>query len=540
MAREKIRFVFNTGKTYTRKDLEGRPHLVVPASMLAEGVINGSKGPLYYDSAEIGKNPESWNGKPLVVYHPEMNGVPVSAQSPDIYDTHKIGYIFNSAFDEKLRTECWFDEERTKQVDERVYNAIINNQPMEISTGMEASLVKEKGEYKGIKYEGKIADIIPDHLAVLPDKVGAFSISMGGGLFANERFIIANTEQKWTAEKIANASLSVFGDPGTRQFPIEDQSDIDNAASLLHHAKDPVFVRNRLVRIAEAKGLKVPETWVQNALSFSDTERMLYKALASTYGEKGKEWSGWIVEVFDDSVIFCNFNGGTSPAWEHFQQSYSKTESSVSLSGTAVKVTRVTSYVPVRNQGDKEEVRNMAFDRKVHLALLVANAIYTQAEIAELEKLPDPILEKIPATKPTAAVQNPIQVPVVNNEPTAVTTNDWLKTAPPEIRQQFTRLLNHERQQKEILVNQITASPANRFQKEFLETQSLEMLQGIAAIASSATPAPQENGMFLPGTVFSSGPSFVGNAGAFPGMPNPAAGQPMSAPLETPDIFPAK
>ena len=48
-----------------------KPHLVVPVVMMVEGVHNGSQGPLFHSIAELGKFPESWNGIPVVIYHPE-------------------------------------------------------------------------------------------------------------------------------------------------------------------------------------------------------------------------------------------------------------------------------------------------------------------------------------------------------------------------------------------------------------------------------------------------------------------------------------
>ena len=60
-------------------EMEGREYVVCPMVMLTEGVHRGSNGPLYYPKGELSKTPAVWNYKPVVVYHPTMNGKPISA-----------------------------------------------------------------------------------------------------------------------------------------------------------------------------------------------------------------------------------------------------------------------------------------------------------------------------------------------------------------------------------------------------------------------------------------------------------------------------
>jgi hypothetical protein len=46
-----------------------------------------------------------------------------------------------------------------------------------------------------------------------------------------------------------------------RSFPIKTQEDVDNAARLIGHAKDPEAVKRRIIEIARRKGFKIPESW---------------------------------------------------------------------------------------------------------------------------------------------------------------------------------------------------------------------------------------------------------------------------------------
>ncbi|GAG82219.1 unnamed protein product, partial [marine sediment metagenome] len=60
----------------TRYDtMEGREYLVAPMIMIVEGVLNGSEGAGLYPADELSKTPQVWNHKPVVVYHPQENGV---------------------------------------------------------------------------------------------------------------------------------------------------------------------------------------------------------------------------------------------------------------------------------------------------------------------------------------------------------------------------------------------------------------------------------------------------------------------------------
>ena len=47
-----------------------RSYLVAPMRMIVSGVLNGSQGKLFYPGDEVVKNPDAWNGMPIVVNHP--------------------------------------------------------------------------------------------------------------------------------------------------------------------------------------------------------------------------------------------------------------------------------------------------------------------------------------------------------------------------------------------------------------------------------------------------------------------------------------
>lgn len=177
--------VTNLSGVVRRGTIADRQYVVAPMVMLTEGVHEGNNGPLYYPAEELSKAPMVWNHKPIVVYHPVDGGTHVSACSPEMLTRHQIGLIMNTQWDDeakKLRGEAWLEESRLKLIDPRVYDALQKNDPVEVSTGLFTSNEAETGEWNGEEYVGVARDYKPDHLAVLPDQVGACSVADGAGL----------------------------------------------------------------------------------------------------------------------------------------------------------------------------------------------------------------------------------------------------------------------------------------------------------------------------------------------------------------------
>jgi len=182
--------------TYKTKQVDYEPklvihqekaYLVIPVVMMVEGVHNGSQGPLLHEIAEIGKFPASWNGIPVVIYHPEIDGEPVSANSPDIIDTRTVGRVYNTEVDDKkLKAEIWLDEDKLNSVSAETLEQINSSKKMEVSLGMFTENDMKPGKYGDEEYDGTAHSYRPDHLAILPDEIGACSIEDGCGIGANK------------------------------------------------------------------------------------------------------------------------------------------------------------------------------------------------------------------------------------------------------------------------------------------------------------------------------------------------------------------
>ena len=165
---------------------QGRSHLIVPVVMMVEGVHSGSHGPLFHPREELGRYPESWNGIPVMIEHPAEGGENVSANSPELIEGSSVGRTYNTRMDgDKLRAEVWLDEERLRKESPSALEYIQQGLPLEVSVGVFTDEEYRTGDYKGEHYESIARNHRPDHLALLPEGVGACSWVDGCGIRTN-------------------------------------------------------------------------------------------------------------------------------------------------------------------------------------------------------------------------------------------------------------------------------------------------------------------------------------------------------------------
>lgn len=171
----------------------GRSYLVAPMTMIVPGVLPGSEGPILYSETVVNQDPDSWNGMPIVVNHPTITGPDgvtrhISARSPEVLEKFGIGTVFNATTGGKLGAEAWFDEERTRKLAPAYLSLLEAGRPGEVSTGLILHRVPADAGavHNGIPYNHVATGYTPDHLAILPDKVGACSTKDGCGVLVNE------------------------------------------------------------------------------------------------------------------------------------------------------------------------------------------------------------------------------------------------------------------------------------------------------------------------------------------------------------------
>lgn len=167
--------------------LRGQEHWVLPVVMMVEGVHHGSLGPLLYTSEELGKVPGSWNGIPITVEHPQLNGEFTSANLPELVD-EVVGNVFHAKMEgSKLKAEAWINIAHLKSVSEKAYEYIKEQKALEVSVGVFSEEINTPGDFNGEEYRAAATNLRPDHLALLPGEQGACSWDDGCGIRVNAK-----------------------------------------------------------------------------------------------------------------------------------------------------------------------------------------------------------------------------------------------------------------------------------------------------------------------------------------------------------------
>lgn len=183
-----IRLAGAVGANIRTAVFENREYLVVPVVALVEGVVwavNSPKPELVL-AEEFSRVPGGWDGRPVVLDHPDVDGTKVSANSPEMLEKYSFGKIFNTlSKDKKLGMEAWLDESKAAKVGAEavaICEKAKNSEAIEVSVGVFMSLEETEGLWNDKEYSGIWRDLVPDHLAMLPEgKEGACSNEMGCG-----------------------------------------------------------------------------------------------------------------------------------------------------------------------------------------------------------------------------------------------------------------------------------------------------------------------------------------------------------------------
>lgn len=465
--------------------LEDRVHTVVPMVMLVEGVHNGSGGPVFYTADELSKTPAIWNQKPIVDYHPEDG----SACDQIFVNSRKVGVIMNAAWDAKgkrLTAEAWLEKDRADKIDNRIFRAIEKNEMMEVSTGLFVDLERAPGKWGEEEFVGTVRNIRPDHLALLPDKIGACSIADGAGLLRNE--LRSGKLDKTTLLKKLGAFLGL----------------------------------------------------TNNELSHENLRQSIQAALKAklNVGDQGP-WV-WVEAVYSNFFVYDNGEG------KLFRLNYTSSDTGVTLGGEApVEVFRVTEFRTVEgakfvgNQDQpktNDSINDMNKEAMI-VAILAANcgwsdrkaleglndtqikSIHNGVERAKGEiineaskkELVDGIIknnsygwdessrlalmmftpEQLGKFKLTAPAAVASTTATTNGGPqqAPITMETWLGQAPAEVSSVVRNLLSSEKAQKDALIEKITSNKDSGWTKEGLQNWSVADLTRVAKVYENAAAA---------------------------------------------------
>jgi len=440
-----------------REQFQGTEHLVIPIVALVEGVLHSSNAmyPELALASEFGKVPVSWNGRPVTINHPMVNGVNVSAsQSPEVFQQEAIGFLFNTKVeDNKLKTEAWINLDTVAKADQLTQDTVARLETndsadvVEVSTGLFQMMEASTGRFNGKAFMGVWREIIPDHLAILQKGVeGACSVKDGCGARVNLMRVNCACQQSSTPAVTIPAANSII---------IDDNASVERTTFLRG-------LKNKFTGIFFAKNAGAE-------LSDTDTRAAIQSALSAEDGDRYYD----IIAVFATHVVYCSSWEGTLE-----QRSYEiSSKGEVVLGSEKVRVRPETTFVPVTFKEDSR------MNKKELIDGLIANTAnkFAETDRASLEALSEDMLTKLSSVDSLVEETSQtieVPAPVVN----AATPEEFLRTVPEEMRSMFAEGLRMQQDRKDVLVKELLANTRNGFEETELRAMEISRLEKLAKL----------------------------------------------------------
>lgn len=506
-----------------REDFKGVEHLVVPVIMLQEQVLwpANAESPELALAEEFGRFPESWNGRPVVLNHPKRNGMAISANAPDILTERAFGQVFNSRMDEtgkKLKGELWINtevaEELGSEFTAQVDRLESGEEVVEVSTGLFMMAEQVQGVYNGEEFSAIWRDVVPDHLAILPEGItGACSVEDGCG-----------------APRLNESAMRALEASGKRVqaivlTPNSDSNKGEGTMACTCGAKDPTKCECGSARANEDhKEGGMFHAMMQKfghlfsfrnfrgqSTGLSDRDRR--RALDAALQEEGGEDFFWIVAVFDGTFVYEQGFSDTL-----IERGFEISESGViSLAEEKVKVRPVTSFVPVETpqsmainqeggnmlidvdaviasgangftEDDREFLTGLSEDQLSKMVVEVESGTEASESSVPTEGTVEPAPAPAPASEPTNEGIQPSHTEepaVAANQAKPKTAAEYISQAPAEIQEVLSQGLRMQQARRDELVKGIAANSRNLYTESELKELPLAQLEKIAALAMS-------------------------------------------------------
>lgn len=446
--------VVTANYTMREETLDGKKHLVVPVVMMVEGVHIGSHGPIFHRSEELSKFVESWNDIPVLIGHPQIDGVNVSARGLDVRDRH-VGRIFNTHYDKGLKAEAWLDEQRLLAISPSTLGAIREGRAIDVSVGVFNEAEYTEGEWNGETYEAVARNYRPDHLALLPGERGACSWEDGCGIRLN---------QEGGNVKDLLQTFKELGKKGLVVSPITNE-----------------------------QGYRTLVESLQKQLDSMDTNEKMY----------------FLQEVYSDHFVYevRYLERGDSAL---YKRSYSVVNDNAELGDDPVEVRKKVEYVTMKrtrttpstnSKNDREMSKNEGSpccEDKVDRLIVNEHTQFTPKDKEWLMSLEEAQIDKLsPVVKPEKKEEIP---PQVNKEEvidefkgTLKTIEDYKALMPEAMASQFEAGVKLYKEKRDELVKGIMAN-SEQFEKEELEAMPDALLEKISKSVTVADYSGQAAG----------------------------------------------
>lgn len=430
----------------TREEtLQGRNYLVLPVVALVQGVLQGanSSGPEYAPASEFGRNIQGWNGRPVVMDHPQDgDGVYLSANSPEVINSWAIGWIFNSHIeDNKLKVEAWIDIARAEELGGNAAETLTrlqNDEMVEVSVGVFIHPVSKPGTYKGKKYETVWSNVVPDHLALLSNgAIGACSNDGGCGAPRLNRSDMADTNTVVVSGEGGGGDVSPAVAEVKPNCSCEERAPTTAAAEPTPTPAEeqlPVAVSLAALRAAHLSANAIPSDRFN-----ADIYKAIYKAVQEKY-------KGYCYGYTTEEAVYDTYDS-MSGSYKCYKVGIN-VDSNLVVEFTSAP-TEVTIIMQIISQTEE--------------------TMTTQA------------------TQPVGGDTAP--APVTTPAPAPVTVESYIGAAPAEVREILGESIRVHAERKTNLIDGLLSTNRCPYTKEELSSMTLDALSKLSKLADVRAPA---------------------------------------------------
>lgn len=445
---------------------EGVPHIIVPVIMMVEGVHAGSRGPLLHLAEDLGRFPESWNGIPITIQHPQQNDTFVSANSPTVLAQELVGRVYNTAMaGNRLTAEVWLNVARMTEMSPEALQRIMDKQPIDVSVGVFTEEEEAPGNHNGTQYTAIARNHRPDHLAILPNEEGACNWNDGCGIRVNKKsstFVNQNNNNmertKFQEKKpdIGQLLTQAFKSPGSEEAVKALETLTATGINMLQI--NQVAFRDTMSKI-------------QSKLDAMDTDTQVY----------------YLREVYDDGTFIYRISFRQGPDRFYRRNYVVQTDGNIEFEGEPVEVIQKVEFININTKQMAKNENNPCCPDKVTALINNAATKFTEDNREWLLTQTAETIEMLTPAEVKKEVIANTKTPVTKEEALAVlskskmTNEDFFGMVPPEMAEQMQNGLNLHKAHKAKVVESIIANTAeNTWDKVELEAMKIEVLEKIA------------------------------------------------------------
>lgn len=253
-------------KSFSKKRIANVDYQIYPCIMLVEGVHHGvGTDPVYYSPEVIANSAAQWNNMPVTIGHPVLSdGTHVLCNHDGtIRAEWQVGHVSNVKFEDgKLKAELFINTAICGQKQPELLTFLANGGQLDVSTGMLAADNGTAGNWNGEDFSAEIVEIIPDHLALLPNSTGACSWNDGCGVRFNKTNEV-NEEDSLNEGDVANNTKAIKETIMAKAAtPAEKAKCAEKAATPADKAKCKELTVNQMIENEDNAFTEDDRTWL--------------------------------------------------------------------------------------------------------------------------------------------------------------------------------------------------------------------------------------------------------------------------------------